>query len=281
MTSGVTEAGHATDQWLVMMRKRLPEAEYQAIARMRKPLTRGEQVWAELIRSRVPLWEHEIPALAEIFQPISPPGALIVMGNRGGADAFTHDPTTIGFDLAVLQSVYGDADLPENTDRMDRLFRHEYVHLLQKAWLHEQPFVTDSPLRTALAEIWAEGLGNYYSLSPRWRAQDGRQSEVAGEALNVLEPRFAARLSALACTSSEQAADLMADLSSGPFNRKWGALTAALWLEVEASQSQHALRDFVLAGPNGVWSLAQRHLADPLQAVAEEAQVAAALCADG
>jgi hypothetical protein len=29
---------------------------------------------------------------------VTPPGS----GNRGGEDAFTHDPTTIGFDLAAF-----------------------------------------------------------------------------------------------------------------------------------------------------------------------------------
>jgi len=279
VVSGVTEAGDPTDLWLAMIRKRLPRERYDAIAPLRKPLTAEEREWAGLIRARVGAWEREIPALAEVFRPIVPPSeVLIVIGNRGAEDAFTHDPTTIGFDLAALQANYGDAGLADNKERMDRFFRHEFVHLLQKAWLAVHPWVMDSPLRTALAEIWPEGLGNYQSLSARWQSRDGRRSDAAARALAELEPRFVARLSALACSAPEAAAVLTADLSWGRFDRKWGALTAALWLEEEREASAEALRNFVMAGPGGVWDLADRHLPEPLRAVLEEAREADSLC---
>ena len=276
---GVTEAGDATDQWLAMLRKRLSREEYDRVVSLRKPLTTEEQAWAELIRSRVTTWEREIPGLAELFRPIRPPGeVLIVIGNRGAEDAFTHDPTTIGFDLAALQANYDDARLAVNADRMDRFFRHEFVHLLQKAWMPVHPWVMDTPLRTAVAEIWAEGLGNYYSLSARWRSRDGRHSETAVRALAALEPRFVARLAALGCTTPDAAAVLTRDLSWGHFERKWGALTAALWLEGERKAPAEALRNFVVAGPGGVWDLADRHLPAPLRAVLREARMAESLC---
>ncbi len=213
------------------------------------------------------------------LQPIAPPvEVLIVLGNRGTSDAFTHDPTTIGFNLAALQAGYGGAGLGENGDRIDRFFRHEFVHLLQKAWLSVHPWVADSPVRSALLEIWAEGLGNYYSLSDRWMSQDGARSAAAASALAELEPRFVARLSALACTSPEAAAPLTADLSWGRFDQKWGALTAALWLEAEQKRSAAALRDFFRTGPGAVWDLADRHLPDALGAVLDEARAAETLC---
>ena len=279
IVSGVTEAGDATDQWLSMIRNRLPRVEYEAVAPLRKPETAEELEWAELIRSRVTTWEREIPTLAGPFRPIVPPDdVLIVIGNRGAEDAFTHDPRTIGFDLAALQSNYGDARVAENMDRMDRFFRHEFVHLLQKAWLEVHPWVMDSPLDTALAEIWAEGLGNYHSLSTRWQSRNGRRSEAAAHALSELEPRFVARLSALTCSTPEAGAALTADLSWGRFDRKWGALTAALWLEGELAVSDEALREFVVAGPGGVWDLADRHLPIALRAVLKEARLADSLC---
>ena len=280
VVSGTTETGHATEQWLAMLRKRLPGERYEAIASLRKPLTAEERAWAGLIRSRVAEWRRAIPALAELFPQTPVPGrALIVLGNRGAEDAFTHDATTIGFDLAALQANYGDAQLPENTDRMDRFFRHEFVHLLQKAWLPRHPWAINSPLRAALAEIWAEGLGNYQSLSARWLSKDGRRSEAAARALANLEPRFVARLAALACTTPGAAETLLADLSWGPFDRKWGALPAALWLEAEPEKPTEALRRFVVAGPGGVWDLADRHLPESLGAVLREVQAADSLCA--
>ena len=276
---GVSHAGYATDLWLAMLRNRLSQAAYDTIASLRKPLTPEEQAWAELIRSRSILWEREIPGLAQLFRPIRPPGDVsIVVGNRGAEDAFTHDPGTIGFDLAALQANYGDARLAVNTDRVDRFFRHEFVHLLQKAWLPVNPWRMDSPLRTALAEIWAEGLGNYYSLSARWRTRDGARSAAADSALAALEPRFVARLAALSCTTPAAAAVLTQDLSWGNFERKWGALTAALWLEGEQKAPAEALRSYVMAGPGGVWDLADRHLPGALRAVLREAAVAESLC---
>ena len=278
--SGTTETGHATELWLAMLRKRLPPDRYEAIAPLRRPWTAEEKAWAELIRSRAGAWERMIPALAELFPRIPSPGeVLIVLGNRGAEDAFTHDATTIGFDLAALQATYGNVRHPENRERMDRFFRHEFVHLLQKAWLQRHPWEMRSPLREALAEIWAEGLGNYQSLSARWRSANGRRSEAAADALANLEPRFVTRLAALACATPENAEPLLADLSWGRFDRKWGALTAALWLEAEPEPPSEALRRFVVAGPGGVWDLAGRHLPEALGAVLGEVRAADSLCA--
>lgn len=277
---GVEADGRATEQWLAMIRKRLPEPRYATLSGLKKPLDPAETLWADLIQSRVTAWQGRRDTLATPFPEVRPPErVLIVMGNRGGNDAFTHDPRTIGFDLSSLQSVYGDASLPANFARIDRIFDHEYTHLLQKAWLADKRYPQTSPQETALLDIWLEGLGNYRSLSPRWRADEGRPSEAAAAALARLEPRFAARMSALACAAEPQARALKADLSRGSFQDKWGALTAALWLEAEANLDPDALRHFVLAGPGGVWDLAARHMPRSLAAVLSEARGSAAICA--
>lgn len=273
------QSGRATNQWLAMIRKRLADEEYQAVAPLKRALTPEERAWAELIRSRVGAWEKEIPALAANFHPVPPPaGVLIVTGNRGAEDAFTHDPTTIGFDLAALQANYGDAGLAANAERVNRFFRHEYVHLLQKAWLAVHPWTGHTPMEEALIEIWTEGQGNFYSLSERWQTVNGARSEAAARALAELEPRFVARMSALACATPNHARALMADLSWGRFDQKWGALTAALWLEKDQAGSPDVLRNFVLAGPAGVWDLAGRHLPAPLALVLQEARRTESLC---
>jgi hypothetical protein len=97
-------------------------------------------------------------------------------------------------------------------------------------------------------------------MSSRWRAPGGVASAAARSALERLEPRFLERMTALACAPPTEAARLTADLSSGPFAQKWGALTAALWLEQEASVDPGTLRRFVQAGAAGVRELAGRHL---------------------
>ncbi len=95
----------------------------------------------------------------------------------------------------------------------------------------------------------------------------------------MLEPRLAARLAALACATREHEVALTADLSSGRFDLKWGALPVALWLERETRTSPDALRRFVQAGPEGVVALATRHLAGLLGGVVAEALGAQAMCA--
>lgn len=280
VTLAITDSGYATEQWLAMLRRRLADGPYDSVSRIRSPITGAEADWVALIQSRLTAWEDELPALAQAFESIAAPrNVSVVLGNRGAHDAFTHDSVTIGFDLAALVAEYGEATHDENGERIDRLFRHEYVHLLQKAWLSDHPYDARSPLGLAIAEIWSEGMGNYYSMSQRWRATNGRHSTVATETLAGLEPRFAARIAALACATPERAAELTKDLSWGRFDRKWGALTPALWLEAEMSTSDRALRAFVIAGPDGVWELANRHLPPELGAVVREARHAATLCA--
>lgn len=227
--------------------------------------------WPELIRSRVESWKDEIPALAEPYAPVVPPDAAIVIGNGGGQDAFTHDAHTIGFDVGRLQSEYGDADLAENRTRIDRFFRHEYTHLMQKAWLRNHPYDATTPLRAALLGIWTEGLGNAYSLSDKWRGAD---SAAARKARAELEPRFVARLAALACASDEDAERLMADLSMGRFDQKWGALPVALWLDGDRG----ATRALIEAGPDGIWALAEQHLPEGSRPVLRETRALAAMC---
>lgn len=278
LLAGVEENGRATVLWQAMIRKRLPDDAFAAVADLEKPLAAAERDWAALIHSRSAEWRREIPVLAAVFQPIPAPSARIVLGNRGGDDAFTHDAHTIGFDLERLYAMYGDASKPENTARIDRFFRHEYTHLLQKAWLQQHPYAADTPLAAALLGTWLEGMGNWYSMSDRWRATDGRESGKARETLAILAPRFIARLAALACTTESDANRLMADHSMGRFDRKWGALTAALWVEQEASVADDALRNFVQAGPEGVWALAKRHVEPSLAHVLEEIRTAEVLC---
>jgi len=275
LASSVTEPPlrviHAdTELWQAMIRKLSgPEA-----VASREPMTDGQLAWLTLIRARAPRWEMEIAKLATNYAPAAVGAVTIVAGNGGGQDAFTHDATTIGFDIARLHAEYGDATSAENTARIDRFFRHEYTHLLQKAWLREHPYEAITPLDAALLGIWSEGLGNYESLSERWLGS----SETARRTLGELEPRFVTRLAALACTSDEMANALTADLSMGHFDRKWGALPVALWLEREARESPDAIRELVLAGPNGIWNLAERHLDERSRAMLREVQAAAALC---
>jgi hypothetical protein len=278
---GVTDDGAVTPRWSGLLRERLPLEEHARAAALRRPLSGPERAWLALLASRADSWERERPALERPFRPERPPTDVsVVAGNRAapGDDAFTHDAATIGFDLGELHAAYGDASLPENAARLDRFFRHEYTHLLQRAWLTAHPWDADTPLAAALLEIWKEGLGNLHSLSARWHPVDGVASTAAAEARAALEPRFVARLGALACATPEQAARLTADLSRGRFDRKWGALPVALWLASETGESEASRRAFVEAGPAGVWDLAGRHLPPPLAAALQEVRPLGSRC---
>jgi hypothetical protein len=266
---GVDANGHATQPWQEMIARRLPEDKFREIESLAKPYTPAESAWVRLIQSRRPEWETDVSQLAVPFRPVAAPEARIVLGNRGGEDAFTHAPHTIGFDVERLNALYGDAGSDKNAALIDHLFHHEYTHLLQKAWVRDHPLRTDTPLNAAIAEMWLEGMGNYYSLSDAWKPLNGNPSPKAMEALQVLEPRFMTRLAALACSASDKARELSRTLSSGPFDRKWGALPVALWLEAE-SINPDSLRDFVVAGEDGVWALASRHLTPALRPQLEE-----------
>lgn len=260
VVSGSRADGSSTDLWLAMLRRRLPPAQYDSVAAIRRGRTAEEEAWANLIGTRTAGWPRLSRPLLALFDSTRVDSVRVVLGNRGGEDAFTHDSLTIGFDLAALYRVYGPAADPGNADRLDRFFRHEFVHLLQKRWLARHPFPLTSPYRTALFDAWAEGLGNYFSLSPQWQPTDHIPSARTTRVLADLEPRFARHMAALACADSATAQPLLATLSSGPFEQKWGALPVALWLLADGDTNPTALRSFAQAGPPGVWELASRHL---------------------
>lgn len=279
VVTGVGKDGRATGDWLALLRKRLPSEQADSFSALQVPLTPGTDAWRTLAGAHAPRWEAMIAPIAALYRPAVPPERVrIVLGNRGGDDAFTHDDRTIGFDLSALQAAYGDASLPENADRLDRFFRHEFSHLMQKAWLALHPWTDGTPQGAALLDIWTEGLGNYYSLSSRLVGEDGTLTETAVGTLETLGPRFAAHLGELACIDSAAARPILQSLSSGPFDRKWGALPAALWLAAEAGPADSALRRFIVAGPAGVWDLAERHLPGALRPALYDARAAHARC---
>jgi hypothetical protein len=257
--------GTATDLWLTLLRRRLSPSQYDSVAVLRLARSPAERAWLDLIRIRSARWPNLTPALLTLFDSLVVDSVRIVVGDRGADDAFTHDSLTIGFDLSALQRVYGDAAGQENPDRLDRFFRHEFVHLLQKRWLRRHPYAPTSPLEAALFDAWAEGLGNYYSLSSSWGPTDHVPSPLVSRALHDLEPRLVGRMSALACADSLTAGPLLAGLSSGPFDQKWGALPVALWLLAEVQYDPAALHHFATAGPAGFWELATHHLTGALR----------------
>ena len=278
IVSGTRSDGAATRLWLAMLRRRLGQDEFDSVARIRRTSTADDEAWARLIESESRSWPAAADSLRLVFNLVSLPEVRIVLGNRGAEDAFTHDSTTMGMDLAALQRVYGDAAQDINRDRVNRFFRHEYVHTLQKRWLARHPFGRRSFLDDAVFDAWAEGLGNYYSLSRDWRPAGGTPSPATATTLAELEPILVERFTSLACADSAAAARLLRGLSSGPFTKKWGALPVALWLLADQAVDSGALHRFATGGPPAFWDLAERHVSGPRADSLREARRRGAAC---
>jgi len=267
VVAGTNADGTMTEAWRAVLRHRGVDAVDATLSAVKRE-TPEERAWYALIDTRRAAdWEALVAEVAAPYAPaVPPPAVAIVLGNRGAEDAMTIGPERIAFDLSKLQSNYGDAGTPDNRARIDRFFRHEFNHVMQKAWLAAHPAKLDTPLRRAAAEMWTEGLGNRESLSPKWVATDGTLTGHARKTLGTLTPVMVERLQALRSATDAQAATLLRDLSNGPFERKWGALPVALWLAEDAAQDPQAVRRFVQGGPDGVWRFLRAHL--PAEATA-------------
>ena len=263
---GYSAHGEVRENWLAALRYLRRDTQQPVGPFTDKPLSAEESDWAKLIASKVPAWAEMIDSLRVPFADTIPPdSATILLGNQGGEDAFLYRDATMCFDVQRLQHVYGDAAKPTNINRLDRFFAHEFTHILHKAWLKKQHVPLDTPLQVALWDCLTEGIGNYRSLSAKWKTPDGGLSEHAKAILQRLQPIFVERLVALQHASHEEVPVLMDGLSMGPFEQKWGALTVALWLVQEARDDDTRLQKWVDAGPNGVLTLAQKYLPDELK----------------
>lgn len=264
---GIGENGEVTQEWAQAVRSwygtdLLPTDVFID----EHPLTNEETEWYRLIREKAQSWSLAADSLQIPFTGITPPKAVyIVLGNVGGQDAFTYSDTTIGFDLSKLVHIYGPGSKPENNNRIDRFFAHEFTHLMHKAWRKKHPVELKTSLDVALWDCLVEGIGNYRSLSSKWVDGNGALTERAEEVLARLQVTFVERIAALENASSAEATVLMEGLSMGRFDQKWGALTVALWLAQDAKGKEERLQKWISAGPQGVLTLARTYLPEELK----------------
>lgn len=266
MRSGTSEDGTITPEWKEAIRHWHEEEALAAIVANPKRRSEYEIRWARHIAERVGDWQGMIESLRIPFVGVEPPEIVtVLLGNQGGNDAFVFSPSTICFDLSRLYEEYGDTTETVNGPRIDRFFAHEFTHVMHKAWAKKNNLQLRTPLGTALWECLTEGLGNYRSLSEKWVNGRGELTPHAREVLAGLEPIFVERLCALPHASEKDLPNLMQGLSIGPFDRKWGAVTVALWLAQEAAGDDRNLRKWVEAGPTGVFALADKYLPEGLR----------------
>ena len=264
VTSGVAKSGAPTREWQRAVEEHQGSRQHWS----RRPLTTDETGWRDSIGARLRVWQSAIPSLMPPFEGLRPVAkARIVLGNQHGEDAFGIGGDTIFFDLSALARLYGPAAAADNRELLDRIFAHEFSHVLQSRWESMHPFRVATPWDRALRQMWREGLGNLYSLSEEWVTASGDLTPRALGAIAELEPTFVDRLCRLRTASESEEPELRRGLSSGSFAEKWGALPVALWLAQEAKGDGLPLRHFVQAGSDGVLLLARRHLIAGLAAL--------------
>ena len=258
----VDAQGELGPAWLAAIEDRVTKDALARIKQERRPLSPAELAWLERFRENLPRWAARAPALHVPFDGVVAPARVsLLFGNRGGDDGFTSGDHTIAVDLGAWVHAYGEATAPGNDERIQRILSHEYTHLLSRAWekMHRVP--RDTPLERALWTCFHEGLGNYRSLSEKWRTPGGALTDHARAALARLEPIFVEKMAALTLASkAAQEEQLLAGIDRGRFDQKWGAVTVALWLADEARGDDRNLKPWVDAGPAGVLTLARRHL---------------------
>jgi hypothetical protein len=266
---GVSKTGKQSPEWINAVADRNSPEEIQKIKTGLTPLTKEETLWLKLFYTVIPGWEKQLSSVTAPFAPIGPPQYVyILFGNHGGSDGFTYGYNTICIDLSRWVNNYGIPveDILKSQNRIQRILSHEYTHLLTNRWLKNHPVKRSTPLERALFETWFEGLGNYYSLSSKWYTPDKTLSKRAIELLNHLAPLFVDRLIKLSKKPDKaEEIKLRKGLSTGPFQKKWGAVTTALWLMKDTQCNNLKLKKWIKAGPDGVLLLAEKYLPNHLK----------------
>ncbi len=261
--SGV-ENNRLSAAWKEAITSRMPKAKLDSMAKLERPLTPAEKEWGLLIREKKTMWNGFRDSLAVPFTAIRLPDTIFVLlGGFGVDDGFTYKNQTVCLDLTALQKEYGDAALPENQSRIDRIFAHEYTHLLHKEWarLHKYSPVTFKD--SILWECLYEGIGMYRSLNKKWMPVNNVLPIVTKEALANLTPVFSEKIKTVLTRqflSGSEKESIQKNLSRGQVNQKWGAFPVAIWLLLEAGGDEKNLIKWIEKGPMAVLELAKKFL---------------------
>src|SRR5689334_2764802 len=121
--------------WKAALKTRMSPEAIDSMARLERPLSVEEQEWQKLIMAKVSRWNGFRDSLGILFPQIQLPDTIqVLLGFQGNDDGFTYGNCTVCLDLTAMCRAYGKAGLPENDSRIDRIFAHEYTHLLHKNW---------------------------------------------------------------------------------------------------------------------------------------------------
>lgn len=250
--------------WKAALTSRMSKTSLDSFASLKRSLSAEEIAWKKLIESKAADWNHFRDSLATPFAGIALPDTIFVwLGFLGVDDGFTYEDRNVCIDLTALYKAYGNADLAENSGRIDRIFAHEYTHLLHKSWAvrnHYQPLTFRDSI---LWECLYEGIGMYRSLNARWMPQHNSLPSITSTTLAELYPIFTNRMVTINVTTQFTESEkerLHANLSRGNVNKKWGAFPMAIWLLLEAKGDERNLIPWINKGPSAVLELAATYL---------------------
>lgn len=255
---------HVSQAWLDALQTRQSKTYLDSVARITRPLTANEHDWLTLIQSRTTRWNSFRDSLNAPFDRITLSDSIFVLtGYQGGDDGFTYGHQTICFDLTAFYDNYGPATSDENNSRIDRIFSHEYTHLLHKAWAKTNNLVLKNFQDSILWECLYEGMGMYRSLAKKWTLQHDSLPIITREALDRLYPVFIDRLTQIQKLENPTASEKVAlnkNLSRGSVDKKWGAFPVAIWLMLESKGDDKNLVPWINAGPKSIPELAKKYL---------------------
>jgi hypothetical protein len=264
----VVEAGvyqnQISQQWIDALQSRQSKAYIDSLTLVSRPMNAAEQSWLQLMQSKAVYWNTLRDSLQVPFNGINLKDTVYVLtGYLGEDDGFTYQDNTICFDLTAFQENYDSATLPENNNRIDRIFAHEYTHLLHKAWVKKTNLTLKNFKDSILWECLYEGIGMYRSLSKKWMLQNDTLPLITREALEKLYPVFVEKLiqvHELQNPSATEKTALNKNLSRGNTDKKWGAFPIAVWLMQEAKGEDKNLIRWIDGGPQSVIDLALIYL---------------------
>ncbi|PKV49704.1 hypothetical protein ATE84_1739 [Aquimarina sp. MAR_2010_214] len=253
-----------SNEWKNVLGSRKSASKLDSLSNVVKQLTKEEQDWINLIESKTSKWNAFRDSLKVPFQNIRLKDTIsVLLGYQGGDDAFTYKNKTICLDVNALHKAYGSAKKSVNDNRIDRIFAHEFTHLLHKEWAKENNLKLDTFKDQILWECVTEGFGMYRSMSTKWFPIGDSLSLTSKKTFENLYPKFTERIIKV-CTqsnlTSEEENNLHANLSRGSMKKKWGALPVAVWLALEAKGNDKNLVKWVNKGPDAIILLAEKYL---------------------
>ena len=264
----IVRAGFAAEriskEWSNAIESRMSRHTLDSMLALTRPMSKEELEWKALIESKAARWNLFRDSLAVPFQQANLDDTVyVIVGYLGVDDGFTYQYQTVCLDVTALNREYGSASLSGNDGRIDRIFAHEFTHLLHKDWARKTGFELRSFRDSILWECLYEGIGMYRSLSSKWLPVEGVLPEMSRTTLEELYPVFVDRITRLESAvplTDEGKIQWNKNLSRGPVNKKWGALSVGLWLALEAKGSDRSLIPWIDGGPESVIRLAKKYL---------------------